>query len=416
MGNATLDNESETTWTNESRPQLLVPRTGEKRTRVEAGCVVSQTEALKETLCQHVVGQDDAIEKLICASTRLLSGLRDPERPLLTALLLGPTGVGKTETAKALARALFGSPHAMTRVNCEEFSHGHEVSKLLGSPPGYVGSDVEPLLSQRNIDAAHRAHRQARQAGEADPTLVDELHDGEDGYYHSLVLFDEIEKAHPTVWNALLGILDDGMLSLGDNEEVDLTRSIILLTSNVGSRKMGELLDGSSLGFHTENGNAAPKPASLEGAALEAAAKEFPPEFLNRFDEILVYQPLEPDHLEQILDKFISEVHRRALDSETPLVLDLSPEARAQLIEEGTDPRFGARPLRRTVESEIVGPLSRLIATGALKAGDVVEVDLEEDGLAFYRVGRRRGARFDAGAETPVGGAEEATGEDREGP
>jgi len=394
MGRTNVEDRSEPA---ERRPRpgpLALPRSGDIRTRVEAGCVVDQTERLEQILQEQVLGQVEAIERLVCASTRLLSGLGDPDRPLLTALLLGPTGVGKTETAKAMARALFDSPHAMTRVDCEEYAHGHEVSRLLGAPPGYVGQDIEPLLSQRNIDAAHRAHRQARQAGEAEPTLVDVLHEGDHGYYQSLILFDEIEKAHPKLWNMLLGILEDGHLVLGNNEEVDFTRSIILMTSNVGSRRMGELLDGSSLGFRSGIETDAPTRTSMEAAALEAARSVFPPEFLNRFDETLVYGMLTPRHLEGILDKFLAELHRRALEADTPVVIDVSPEARAHLVREGTDPRFGARPLRRAVEREIVEPLSRLIASDAVRAGDIVEVDMEGAELAFYRVGRKRGDRL----------------------
>jgi len=394
MGRTNVEDRSEPAETRPHPGPLALPRSGDIRTRVEAGCVVDQTERLEQILQEQVLGQVEAIERLVCASTRLLSGLGDPDRPLLTALLLGPTGVGKTETAKAMARALFDSPHAMTRVDCEEYAHGHEVSRLLGAPPGYVGQDIEPLLSQRNIDAAHRAHRQARQAGEAEPTLVDALHEGDHGYYQSLILFDEIEKAHPILWNALLGILEDGRLTLGDNEEVDFTRSIILMTSNVGSRRMGELLDGSSLGFRSGIETDAPTRTSMEAAALEAARSVFPPEFLNRFDETLVYGMLTPRHLEGILDKFLAELHRRALEADTPVVIDVSPEARAHLVREGTDPRFGARPLRRAVEREIVEPLSRLIASDAVRAGDIVEVDMEGAELAFSRVGRKRGDRL----------------------
>jgi len=384
-------------------PVLLAPRTGARRTRVEAGCVVDQTEHLERTLRENVIGQDQAIERLVCASTRLLSGLRDPSRPQLTTLLLGPTGVGKTETAKALASALFGSPHAMTRVDCEEYAHGHEVSKLLGSPPGYVGGDIEPILSQRSIDAAHRAHRQAREAGSTDVTLVDALHGGEEGYYHSVILFDEIEKAHPILWNALLGILEDGRLTLGNNETVDFTHSIIIMTSNVGGRRMGEEMERTTLGFRTSTGEGEDDGAqrddiglraSIDLSAVEAAREVFPPEFLNRLDEILVYGPLAEDDMDRILAKFIGDLHRRALEAGTPLVVDVAPDARAHLIDAGIDVRFGARPLRRAVERQLVDPLSRLIATGALGPGDVVEVDVEGDELAFYRVGRARGSRL----------------------
>lgn len=231
------------------------------RERMDAACVIDATRPLDRTLRDRVVGQDQAVGALVCSYSRLLSGLRDPSRPLLTALLLGPTGVGKTETAKALAQTVFGSERALTRVNCEEYAHGHELSKLLGSPPGYVGHNIEPLLSQRRIDAPHyqlladltRASRD--RVRESEKLLAPE-----DGKLLSIVLFDEIEKAHPILWNALLGILDDATVTLGDNSTTDFTRSIILMTSNVGSREMSEILDRRPVGFARPRSNTSRKP------------------------------------------------------------------------------------------------------------------------------------------------------------
>ena len=186
------------------------------------------------------------------------------------------------------------------------------------------------------------------------------------------------------MWNALLGILEDGTLTLGDNSATDFTRSIILMTSNVGSREMSDSLERRRVGFLTEEPK--PKFASVRELALAAARATFPFEFLNRFDETLVFRSLSPDHLEQIFDKFLADIHERALrQAEIPLLIKMSSEARALIIRHGTDIRFGARPLRRAMEEEIVDPLSRFIASHALQPGDVVEVEREGDRLAFYR-------------------------------
>ncbi len=342
---------------------------------------------LADALKTRVLGQAQATDALISSLSRLLSGLRDPSRPLLTALLLGPTGVGKTETARALADGLFGDERAMARINCEEFAHSHEIAKLLGSPPGYVGQEIEPLLSQERIDAGHLELRE--RAEDSSPSLAEYVSSRNDGKPISIVLFDEIEKAHPVVWSSLLGILEEGSLTLGDNRTVDFTRSIVLMTSNVGSRRVGRILDPRPLGFSA--GGARPK-SGLRAAVLEAARGHFPPEFLNRFDEKLVYEPLGRGTLREIFAKFLDEIHQRALhQAKTPLLLKVADSAADWIVETSTDPALGARPLRRAMERQIVDPLSRLIAARQLEAGDVVEIAREEDELAFYR--RRRASQ-----------------------
>ncbi len=343
-------------------------------------------EPLAETLRAQVLGQSQATEALISSLSRLLSGLRDPSRPLLTALLLGPTGVGKTETARALAHGLFGDERAMVRINCEELAHSHEIAKLLGSPPGYIGQEIEPLLSQARIDASHLELREDE--GTEAPSLVEYISSLNDGEPISIVLFDEIEKAHPVIWSSLLGILEEGSLTLGDNREVDFTRSIVLMTSNVGSRAMGEILDPQPMGF-SFGAAGQTDGRELRAAVEDAARAHFPLEFLNRFDEQLVYQPLDRSALEQIFGKFLDEIHQRALHrANLPLLLKVTPAAADWIIDRGTDPALGARPLRRAMERQIVDPLSRLIAARQLEAGDVVEVVREEDGLGFYLQGR----------------------------
>ena len=356
-----------------------------ERTPMRPDCRLEKSEPLAQHLSRRVIGQDDAIDALVCSWSRVLSGLRDPRRPLLTGMLLGPTGVGKTETALALAEALFGSVSALHRINCEEYAHGHEVAKLLGSPPGYVGGDIDPLLSQQRVDLPHWQMRQAGgQRDEEQPALIERAHDASNGLY-SIILFDEIEKAHPTLWNALLGILEEGQVTLGNNRTTDLTRAIILMTSNVGSREMSQAMERVPIGFR-----AAETPDdtehTLRDIASEAARNVFPIEFLNRFDEVLVYRPLQSDHLGRIFDKFLADINRRALEQAgVPLLIKTSPEARAFVIDAVTDPTLGARPLRRATERLIVDPVSRLLASAQITAGDVVEAELEDGALTFYR-------------------------------
>ncbi|MFQ5583845.1 MAG: AAA family ATPase, partial [Calditrichia bacterium] len=358
-----------------------------ERERIEANCLIDEVEPLADTLKNRVIGQDEALDLVICSFSRLFSGLRDPSRPLLTALLLGPTGVGKTETAKALAQTLFGSERAMTRVNSEEYAHGHELSKLLGSPPGYVGYNTEPLLSRARIDKPHQLLRQeSGKSAAVNPGLAEQISFVEKDKYISVILFDEIEKAHPVMWNALLGILEDGMLTLGSNTTTDFTRSVILMTSNVGSREMAEFVSGKPMGFHRESDTAKLEKASMRDIAFGAAKKVFPFEFLNRFDEILVYASLQREHLEKIFDKFLIDIQNRALrQAGVPLLIKVSREAMNMVIDKGSDRGFGARPLRRAMERELVDPLSRFIALQKVFPGDVVEVEAESNRLAFYR-------------------------------
>ncbi len=335
-------------------------------------------DGIEGVLRRDVVGQDDALQALIPALVRLRSKLRSPRRPLLTALLLGPTGVGKTETARALSRALFGRATGLVRVDCQEYAHGHELAKLIGSPPGYVGHRVEPLLSQRRLDQAH---------GE----MMDGVAEGSEGVARSLdkddglvsiLLLDEVEKAHPTLWNGLLHILEEGELTLGDNSKTSFARTLVLMTSNVGSREI-DRARRPSLGFVSSG--AADEDA--QRAALAAAREAFPAEFLNRLDLQLVYRDLTRDDLGRILDVQLDRLNRRLVLAGAPLLLRVTPSAREELVDRGFDPRYGARPLRRAVETLLVDPLAELLATGELAAGDVVEVERGElsGELAFFK-------------------------------
>jgi len=334
-----------------------------------------------------VVGQPQAIDRLSDSFSRLIAGVHDPERPLLTMMFMGPTGVGKTETVRALSETIFGNKRAYTRVNCQEYSAHYNISKLLGSPPGYVGGEIRPLLAQENLDRHHK------RALECQTGLVSEagsklnrLFPPESERYLNIVLFDEIEKAHPKLWNLLLGILEDGTVVLGNNEEVDFRQSIIILTTNVGSDAMGAHLGQTNIGFSAGTDSALMN-KNIEESALRAAKKVFPFEFLNRFDDIITYHTLEEDHLYGILDILIGQVHQRSLMCAEPFLLEISDQAKARLVEAGRDLQYGARPLKRVVEKEIVTPISRYICSDQIRKGDLITVDVDgvDGGLVFRK-------------------------------
>ncbi|MCR4315119.1 MAG: AAA family ATPase [Planctomycetes bacterium] len=329
-----------------------------------------------------VIGQDTAIHEITNSLSRLFSGIRDKERPIVTMMFMGPTGVGKTETVKCLAEVLFGRKTAFTRINCQEFSQEFTISKLLGSPPGYVGGDIPPLLSQTNCEKHHK-HAVEKKMGIFADDAADVLKKSlpASGKYVSLVLFDEIEKAHPKLWNSLLGILEDGHLTLGNNEEVDFTRSVIVLTSNVGSENMGRKISEGFLGFRATT----TLDMDIREAAFEAAKKVFPYEFLNRFDEIVVYNVLQENDLTQILEILLADVQKRLLDSKAPVMIHFTTPLKKYLLKKGTDPQFGARPMKRLVEREIVTPLSNIVASKQVAGADVVRASLKHDKVVFIK-------------------------------
>ena len=346
-----------------------------------------QVVRFESMLRQRVVGQVPAIDAILDSFSKILAGIRNPERPILTLLFLGPTGVGKTETVKALAETIFGKRNAFTRVNCQEFSSEFTVSKLFGSPPGYVGNDVEPMLSQENLDRHHKeAQAEGRGIFAEGEGKIAKLFPQVKSHYMSIVLFDEVEKAHPKVWNALLGLMEDGHLTLGNNKTVDFTRSIIVITTNVGAEEMSETLRHKSIGFAVE-GSHDELNRDITAKAVEAAKEVFPYEFLNRFDDIICFRVLTDHDLRQILDLMLADVYSRLLIANVPIILHYSPAYLNKLLKEGTDPQFGARPMRRAVERLLVAPLSRLIASTQVKAGDVVNVRMRGNVPVFIREG-----------------------------
>ncbi len=332
-----------------------------------------------------VVGQPRAIDRVSDSLSRLIAGIHDPERPLLTMLFMGPTGVGKTETVRALAETIFGNRRAFTRINCQEYSAHYNISKLLGSPPGYVGGEIRPLLAQENLERHHKKaiENQSGMISEAGGKLS-RLFPPDSDQNLSLVLFDEIEKAHPKMWNLLLGILEDGHLILGNNDEVGFTRSIIILTTNVGSEAISDHLTQNRIGF-AAGLDAARLDRDIEEAARRAARKIFPSEFMNRFDDIVTFQTLREEHLYQILDNLIAQIHHRSLRCAEPFLLEVTPAAKRRLVEEGTDVQYGARPLRRVVERSLVTPISHYICSDQVRKGDLVTVDLRDGAFVFLK-------------------------------
>jgi ATP-dependent Clp protease ATP-binding subunit ClpB len=326
-------------------------------------------EELESKLRSLVVGQDEPIHEIVTAYQSHVTGLSPAGRPIGNFLFLGPTGTGKTRIVEAIAQSLLNSPRAMIKIDCGEYQHGHEVAKLVGSPPGYLGHrETHPLLSQEELNRHHT-----------------------DKVKLSLVLFDEIEKASDTLWNLLLGILDKGVLTLGDNRKVDFSASMIFLTSNLGAREMCAL-DSPRLGFSpARNGGAFEDGHETRMSRIGVAAvrRRFTPEFINRLDRIVVFKPLGREALEKILDielELVQERLQTAAQGET-FYLNIAESARKLLLREGTDARYGARHLKRAMERLLVQPLANVVASGQIRRGEAIHVSCEDNAtsLSFFR-------------------------------
>jgi ATP-dependent Clp protease ATP-binding subunit ClpA len=292
-----------------------------------------------------------------------LAGMAVPGRPIGNLLFLGPTGSGKTRVVEASAEILFGSPRAFIKIDCAEFQHSHEIAKLIGSPPGYLGHrETPPLLTQEAIDQ-HQTERCRL----------------------SFVLFDEIEKANDALWQLLLGILDKATLTLGDNRKVDLSRCVIFMTSNLGAAEMSEMLSGGigfTSGVKTDESNLDSIDRKMFHTALDVAKRKFSPEFMNRIDKVVVFGTLNHQHLRQILDIELNEVQNRimASQSDKQFIFRCTANTKDFLLREGTDLKYGARHLKRAIERHLVYPLSNLIATNQIGMGDVIKIDLAASG------------------------------------
>ncbi|HUN89826.1 MAG TPA: AAA family ATPase [Terriglobales bacterium] len=311
-------------------------------------------------LRRKIVGQDMAVEKVVEIYQMFLAGLNPPSRPVGNLLFLGPTGSGKTRVVEALSESLFGDPRACIKIDCAEFQHSHEIAKLIGSPPGYLGHrETHPLLTQEALNQWHT-----------------------DKLKLSILLFDEIEKASDALWQLLLGILDKATLTLGDNRRVDLSQCLIVMTSNLGAAEMSDLVGG-GLGFGPKQPFVDDRlDDKMTRTAQEAARRKFSPEFMNRIDKVVVFKTLRPEHLEQILEIELGMVQQRILQAtgNNQFVFSCTPGVKKFLLQEGTDPKYGARHLKRAIERHVVFPLANLVATGQVKLGDFVRIDIEAEG------------------------------------
>ncbi len=334
----------------------------------------AEAEDLGRNLRKRVVGQDEAIQHIVRTYQTCLAGLSPIGHPIGNFLFLGPTGSGKTRLVEATAECLLGDSRAVIKIDCAEFQHSHEIAKLIGSPPGYVGHrESHPALSQ---EALNRYHTETVKV--------------------SIVLFDEIEKASDALWNLLLGILDKATLTLGDNRRVDFSRAMIFMTSNLGAAEMNALLRP-GVGFASAQTARADTLSmgdqkvreKISRAGVEAARRKFTPEFMNRIDKTIVFHSLGERELRRVLEIELQQVQERIhMAQGSPyFLINVTEGARDFLLTEGTDVRYGARPLKRAIEQLLVQPLSNLIVTGQIRPGDWIRVIRNPSApvLAFVR-------------------------------
>jgi ATP-dependent Clp protease ATP-binding subunit ClpA len=319
-----------------------------------------RAQEFESKLAGLIVGQERAVRRISALYQIYLAGMQNPGRPIGTMLFLGPTGSGKTRVVEAAAEVLFSDNNAVVKIDCAEFQHSHEIAKLIGSPPGYLGHrETAPMLTQENLDKYHNEQ--------------DKL---------TFVLFDEIEKASDALWQLLLGILDKATLTLGDNRRVDFSRCMIFLTSNLGAKEMSELITG-SIGFAPARGKNLIEDEvdqKIYRTASEAAKRKFSPEFMNRIDKVVVFRSLKEYHLKQILDLELGLVQDRIMKSVgEKFVFTCTEEAKKFLLDEGIDFKYGARHLKRAIERFLVFPMSNLVATGQVVTGDLLVVDFDEE-------------------------------------
>jgi len=325
---------------------------------------------LESNLRRMIIGQDEAIQQIVNIYQMHLTGMNAPGRPIGNFLFLGPTGSGKTRIVEATAETLLKNPRAVIKIDCAEFQHSHEIAKLIGSPPGYLGHrETHPLLSQEVLNQFHTETMKV-----------------------SFVLFDEIEKASDALWNLLLGILDKATLTLGDNRKVDFSRAMIFMTSNLGASEMSAIM-APKLGF----GSSDERLKSTTGVfddkmtgkiartGVEAARRKFTPEFMNRLDKVVTFSPLGTEQLKKILDIELNLVQQRIFNTsaDRAFVFTLSDPSKDFLLTEGTDLKYGARHLKRAIERLLVHPMSNLIATDQVRGGDWIRVEYDEDDKAL---------------------------------
>ena len=321
----------------------------------------ARTEAFEKQLFARIVGQDDAVGQMSRFYQICQAGLCQPGRPVGILLFLGPTGSGKTRIVEAAAEVLFQNPRAVIKIDCAEYQQGHEIAKLIGSPPGYLGhSETTPLLTQENLNRFHTPENKL-----------------------TILLFDEIEKSSDTLWQLLLGIFDKATLTLGTNHHVDFSRCLILLTSNLGAREMAEFVS-KGIGFtpRSENGLSANIQHKLKSTAVHSAVKKFTPEFMNRIDQIVVFKSLQEPQLQEILEVELRMLQARiSRSSECRFQFRCTDAAKRLILADGLDIRYGARHLKRSIERHLVHPFSNLIETKQIKNGEMLVIDLLDGGI-----------------------------------
>lgn len=319
-------------------------------------------------LRSKIVGQDEGVQALVDLYQVFRAGLNSPGRPVGNLLFLGPTGSGKTRLVEAAAEILFGDAKAVTKIDCAEFQHSHEIAKLIGSPPGYLGHrETHPLITQEALATHHTEDLKL-----------------------SFLLFDEIEKASDALWQLLLGMLDKATLTLGDNRRVDLSSTVIFLTSNLGGGEISELMDGGYGFIKSSDKSTEGLDQKVQRTAAEAARRKFSPEFMNRLDRLVVFHPLQREQLQLVLDIELGNVQKRVLETaKRQFLFRATSAARDFLLQEGTDQRYGARHLKRAIERHVVYPLANLLATEQVSLGDMVRIDWdgEHKQLTFVREG-----------------------------
>ena len=338
----------------------------------------AETIEFQKELRARIIGQDEGVQSLVELFQVFTAGLNSPGRPVGNLLLLGPTGSGKTRLVEAGAEILFGSPRAITKIDCAEFQHSHEIAKLIGSPPGYLGHrETHPLITQEALSANHTEKLKL-----------------------SFLLFDEIEKASDALWQLLLGMLDKATLTLGDNRRVDLSRTVIFMTSNLGATDITDLMQGGYGFIKSADTPSTNLDEKVERTAVEAARRKFSPEFMNRLDKLVVFHPLKREELQAVLDIELGLVQKRVLDAASgKFLFRVTTEGRDFLLQEGTDQRYGARHLKRAIERYVVYPMANLLATQQVNTGDLVRIDWDGINKELTFVREREGALIVSGEQ-----------------
>lgn len=315
---------------------------------------------VREALSKRIVGQEETMSALLDVVQKIESGLHDSRRPIGSILVTGPTGTGKTRIVEALCEAMFNDSRNMIKIDCGEFQHSHEIAKLIGSPPGYLGHrETKPLLYTEKIKMMSEVNKEF-------PVAV--------------LLFDEIEKASDALWHLMLAILDKGEITTGTNEKVDLTKTVIIMTSNAGSSEMGTALDG-GLGFRVPE--CVVNDEEIKNIGVEAAKRKFTTEFINRLDRIVACNSLTKEQIARVLDMEIEQLVNDIWMKTKIINLSVSAGAKAAIIEDGFDPKYNARHIKRSLEKHITVPIARVLATGQLENGDMVNVDVNDGKFEF---------------------------------